>query len=351
MVKALPSAVPSASWPIDLDALPPDWLHSAFVTAAWSDIGIAEVARSSCASLSVVSTGMRSPRTGVFFSLCLSTLHPLAAISAAIRIAVRKCFGLIIMVLWVRCGRRLTGIDAKAAGDLDGAGSAAFRSILVLGDRREQPACLLLLALLDHRYGGHLTGAGEPGIARLRQRFRPRDHVVGLEAVEFERGHADQRGVTVGLGQAVIRRNFLIFGDCELVVILLDSERGPRKQRRGADPLLATLGQRIELLRRGTDRSGTNIRVDLREVLDMLLRAMDLILLPVNPATAGREEQDQRANQPAAIFLGEVPSPVAPQVLVDLAEECLIDRVRGLRQEASVRSVGILCRRFLPHPG
>src|SRR4029079_17055817 len=204
------SVVPSASWPIDFAALPPDCVQSVFATGAGSVIGIAVVAASSCASLSVVRTGMRSPRTGVFFCLCLSTLQPLAASVAAIRKETRKCFGLVIVILWIRRGRHWSGIDAEAAGNLDRAGAALIRNGLVLGDRGEQAAGFLLLALLDECHGGHFPGARKPRVSGLGQRLEPLDHLVRLDAVELERGLADQRGVAIRLGQAGVRTHFLL---------------------------------------------------------------------------------------------------------------------------------------------
>mgnify|MGYP006137652631 CR=1 FL=1 len=38
-VQAVPSAEPKATWPIDLAALPPDWVHSSLATAAGSENG------------------------------------------------------------------------------------------------------------------------------------------------------------------------------------------------------------------------------------------------------------------------------------------------------------------------
>ncbi len=64
-VQATPSALPNATWPIDLRALPPDWAQLSFAAAAGSDIGMAAVAGSISISASLTSTATRSPSTGV----------------------------------------------------------------------------------------------------------------------------------------------------------------------------------------------------------------------------------------------------------------------------------------------
>src|SRR3982751_4548395 len=111
---------------MDLVALPPDWVHSLFTTGAGRDIGSAAVAGSTCASLSVVRTAIRSPSTGVLELLPrFRMLQPLAAIAAAIRTATRKYFGLVILILLVHGVERGAGIDAEAAGDLDRSGTKA----------------------------------------------------------------------------------------------------------------------------------------------------------------------------------------------------------------------------------
>src|SRR3954447_9915449 len=97
-------------------------------------------------------------------------LQPLAAITAAIKTATRKYFGLVILILLVHGIQRGAGVDAKAAGDLDRSGAKAIWYIFVLGDGCEQAAGLGLLALLDHGEGGHLAGRSEPRLSRFGQR-------------------------------------------------------------------------------------------------------------------------------------------------------------------------------------
>src|SRR4029079_13762096 len=188
--------------------LPPDWVHSVLLTAAGSVIGAAAIAGSSCASLSVVSTGIRSPKTGVFFCLCLIRLHPLAAMAAAMRSVIRKCFGFGIVVLWIGSAWQGVDIDPEAASEVASSVAAALSNTFVLGDRGEQPARLLLLALLDQRHAGHFAGASEPWVAGLRQRLEPRDDLIGREAVKLQRGRADRRGVAIGLRQSVVGDDF-----------------------------------------------------------------------------------------------------------------------------------------------
>src|SRR5207247_6861391 len=97
-VKARASAVPSATWPTDLEALPPGWVQSGLATGAGSVIGSAAAAGSTSTSPSLVSTAMRSPRTGVLADLpFLNTPQLLAESAAAIRMATRTCFLVIIL--------------------------------------------------------------------------------------------------------------------------------------------------------------------------------------------------------------------------------------------------------------
>src|SRR5206468_1118125 len=97
-VKARVAAVPSASCPIDLVALPPDWVHSLFSTGVGSVIGSAAVAGSAVTSPSPVSTAMRFPRTGVLLCLpLLNTPQPLAASATATTAATRKYLDFVIL--------------------------------------------------------------------------------------------------------------------------------------------------------------------------------------------------------------------------------------------------------------
>jgi len=93
-LKPLPE---SARWPIDLDALPPDWVHSAFATGSGSAIGSAAVAGSTLTSSSVARTATLWPSTGVVGVFFFSTLQPLAASAAARMTASFICFEYIIV--------------------------------------------------------------------------------------------------------------------------------------------------------------------------------------------------------------------------------------------------------------
>jgi len=63
----------------------------------------------------------------------------------------------------------------------------------------------------------------------------------------------------------------------------------------------------------------------------VLLGKLDLVLPPPDKAAAGREEQDDRQHNPLGILPGRVAQLVAPQVLVDLAQEGFV-YLWGLRQ-------------------
>src|SRR5688572_29541109 len=118
--QAVPSEVPSATWPIDLEALPPDWPQSSFWTAAGRLKGKAAVAGSTAISVSPVRTEMRSPTTGVFGLAFLKGLQPPTSAAAARTRAILETLYVIgfLSVLSVGCWQRRGGIDAKRAGDL-----------------------------------------------------------------------------------------------------------------------------------------------------------------------------------------------------------------------------------------
>src|SRR6476660_186823 len=91
MLNARASVLPSASCPIDLVGLPPDWLQSAFATGGGRVIGRAAVAGSTVTSPSPVRTASRWPRTGVLGPLAVvNTPQPLAASAAAMITDTRK---------------------------------------------------------------------------------------------------------------------------------------------------------------------------------------------------------------------------------------------------------------------
>ena len=69
-----------------------------------------------------------------------------------------------------------------------------------------------------------------------------------------------------------------------------------------------------------------------------------------HPARRGEEQYNSR-DQPAAIILEEVAQLVATQILIHFANEG-VTNIRGLRQRASVRSIGDpFAAAPLPHPG
>src|SRR5688572_23522939 len=83
--QAVPRLEPSARWPIDLGALPPDCVHSSLTVAGGSENGSTAVASSTVISVSPVSTEIRSPTTGVLGLSRLNGLQP-PSIAAAARI-------------------------------------------------------------------------------------------------------------------------------------------------------------------------------------------------------------------------------------------------------------------------
>src|SRR5690348_11708912 len=118
------SEEPSASCPIDFVALPPDCVQPVLATGAGRLNGRACVAGSTSMSPSLVSTGMRSPSTGVLGpDPFLNTEHPLAAKAAAIMMAILIFFDLVILgptgpavrgPRWRRCqGSRQSGLSGR----------------------------------------------------------------------------------------------------------------------------------------------------------------------------------------------------------------------------------------------
>ena len=89
--------------------------------------------------------------------------------------------------------------------------------------------------------------------------------------------------------------------------------------------------------------------VNVGELLDLSLLALLLPVLPINPPAAGRQKQEHGNAQPAAVLLAEITHTVAPEVLIDLSQECIGD-IRGLRQRRpqSGRSGFHIAGRFLP---
>ncbi|MGH6613512.1 DUF6212 domain-containing protein [Sphingomonas sp.] len=83
-VQARESEAPSASWPIDLEALPPGWLQLSLVSAGGSSTSTAAMVLSGSLALSESRIGTRSPSTGVFFWPPLNTPQALSARRAAI---------------------------------------------------------------------------------------------------------------------------------------------------------------------------------------------------------------------------------------------------------------------------
>jgi hypothetical protein len=97
--------------------------------------------------------------------------------------------------------------------------------------------------------------------------------------------------------------------------------------------------------------AGSDILVGRGKLLDLAFVPLRAILLPPDKAAARGEEQHHRCDNPGAIPLEEAAHLIAPEVLVDLANESVSD-VRGLRQRrSSVGSVGVLTPvASLPHP-
>ena len=82
-----------------------------------------------------------------------------------------------------------------------------------------------------------------------------------------------------------------------------------------------------------------DIGVDGGQSLALLFGFGCLAVLPVKPAADGGEEQDNAADDPAAIALAEVAELVLAKVLVDLAQEGFAG-IGGKRQErASISAV------------
>jgi len=107
----------------------------------------------------------------------------------------------------------------------------------------------------------------------------------------------------------------------------------------------------IELLLRLRRLAGANIGVNPRKLLDLGFGFLHLMLAPPDQAAARREEQDDARNQPVAVGLEKVAHLIATQILIHLAEKRLTS-IRGLRQRASVRSIGDpIAGTSLPHPG
>ena len=185
----------------------------------------------------------------------LKMLQPLAASAAAIMIGnandlrIGHCRS-----YWAGAGERAAGVDAEGAGDLDGAGADGFGHALVLGDRGEQPARLVLLALLDHAparsFRRRFRTTDCPGLANGCSRAITSS---GLMLVEFQRGLADQRERRdrAAAGRCRPRsRDIWRSRACDRSAASATRGAGEQAPRRGP-PCCRCPGQRVELLRRG----------------------------------------------------------------------------------------------------
>src|SRR3954469_19342267 len=320
---------------MELLALPPDSAQAALSLAAGRLNGRACVAGSIWASFSEVSTAIRWPSTGVFGrSPFLKRLQPLEARAAAINSAIRIFLDLLILVLLGLRSEGSAGVGAEASGDLDRTVSKRGGNALVLGDGREQLPSLLLLALLDKSEPGHFAPAAEPGVSGLRQRLHAGDDLRRLQLVEFERSLADKSRVAIGIRERAIVGDLFQRRYRKLLVVLLEREGGAGEEGGRTDGLARTLRKIVELLGHFRGVTGADVLVDLRHLLDMRFGGVLAVLLEPDHSPRSGKEQDQQANEVAAVVLEEVAETVAPQVLVDLAHESFRN-VRGLRQRRS----------------
>jgi len=89
-----------------------------------------------------------------------------------------------------------------------------------------------------------------------------------------------------------------------------------------------------------TDEELENALHDRRkELFDLRFRFLNLVLAPPDQTAGSSKEQDDSSNEELAVLLEEIGRLVAAQIFIHLTNEGLSD-VRGLRQRASVRSIG-----------
>ena len=143
---------------------------------------------------------------------------------------------------------------------------------VVLGDRSEQLSCFRPLALFDQRKRGHLAGAAEPWLARFSQRLEPRDHLLRLDLVEFERGLADECRIAIRLRQSVVRRERLVGRDRSLQIALLNGQCSARNSADARTALLPLSDSWSSCLLRLRGLSSADVGVDAGEPLDLAFR-------------------------------------------------------------------------------
>src|SRR5206468_6476774 len=116
---------------------------------------------------------------------------------------------------------RCAGVDAERTGDFRGARANSVRYAGILGNCREQLACLLPAALFEQRQRGHLARRSKPRLTGFGQRLEPGNHFLRLKLIELDSGLTDERGVAVRRRQATIGGNCLVSRGGRLDVTLL----------------------------------------------------------------------------------------------------------------------------------
>ena len=143
-----------------------------------------------------------------------------------------------------------------------------------------------------------------------------------------------------GLARLVVGGDFGIDRRGELAIALLERERGAGQPGEALDPFAVGLAQRVERGRRGRHLVGANVLQRDGQLLGPGLGLLLLAVLPVEIAGDGEQEQDDGADDQAAIALGALGHLVAAEVLVDLANEAFGSIIWGKRQIIPLMSSG-----------
>ena len=133
-----------------------------------------------------------------------------------------------------------------------------------------------------------------------------------------------------------MRETFIVgdltkFRNRRRAVVLVERDGRLGEHRGALHNVVAGIVELIEPLRHGFQLLVGDIGEDGMQLFGFARRLVLLVLLPVDPAAYGREEQDSGSRNPRAVSLEEALKLVAAKIFVDFLKECLA-AVRWKRQ-------------------
>src|SRR5262249_23828202 len=180
--------------------------------------------------------------------------------------------------------------------------------------------------------GGQLERRVTPRTGRRRQRLQTLGQLIRRRGVGGMQRQQNERQVAEGLVQGAIRRHFLVDGDGPGGVASLGLE-GRRLQLRKRGVTVAATGESLQCCRRA-GVGGSN-QLERRLVLPRPLGMLILgVALPLEEGRHPQHDQGGQAERIAAVLAPELCEVLAPQLLVDFADD--VAHVIALRKKSAL---------------